>query len=281
MRVLEVPQKGARGDIVASRNRFGQFHCKRVSPDQPGTAAQRAARDNMTDLSRLWNGLGPARWKAWRTLAATVHSRPSLNQSGPLDGCLLFKKLNRVLATCGRKPLLDPPPLPDFGPNPVVGFTIRNTSRGLAFKLLLSTAAGGAGVSPVRRRPASNVRPSPKPTVHASPAQADLMVYSWAPFNPGADKNDLYAFIGLTPPPVRGEIDIADLYLEKLKQWRKLKPKRYHIPLEGSRIFIRVWQQINGWVREVGMFQASALVPADWGRLRISPPRGTKKVPRQ
>jgi hypothetical protein len=107
------------------------------------------------------------------------------------------------------------------------------------------------------------------------------MVYSWAPFNAGADKNDLYAFIGLTPPPVRGEIYIADLYLAKLKQWRKLKPKRYHIPLEGARIFIRVWQQINGWVHEVGVFQTSALVPADWGRLRISPPRGTKKVPRQ
>ena len=107
------------------------------------------------------------------------------------------------------------------------------------------------------------------------------MVYSWAPFNPGADKNDLYAFIGLLPPPVGGESDITNLYLAKLKQWRKLKPKRYHIPLEGSRIFIRVWQQINGWVHEVRMFQTSGLVPANLGRLRTSPPRGTKKVPRQ
>ena len=259
MRVLDVPQKGARGDIVASRNRFGRFLRTRVDPDQPGTPAQRMARDNMTDLSWLWNRLGQARWKAWRELAATVRSRPSLNQSGPLDGCQLFKKLNRVLATCGREPLLDPPPLPVFGPNPVVGFTIRNTRRGLSFKLLLS----------------------PNATEDAFPAQGDLMVYSWAPFNAGADKNDLYAFIGRTPPPVGGEIDIASLYLEKLKQWRKLKPKRYHIPLEGSRIFIRVWQQINGWVREVGVFQTSALVPPDWGRLRMSTPAGPKKVPRQ
>jgi len=41
---------------------------------------------------------------------------------------------------------------------------------------------------------------------------------------------------------------------KKLKQWRKLKHKRYHIPLEGSRIFIRVWQQVNGWENELGMF---------------------------
>jgi hypothetical protein len=259
MRVLDVPQKGARGNTVASRNRFGQFQRERVSPNQPATAAQRAAWASMTALSRLWNELGQARWDAWRRLAATVHSRPALSQSGRLDGCQLFKKLNRVLATCGREPLLDPPPMPVFGPNPVVGFTIRNTRRGLAFKLRLS----------------------PKATGDAFPAQGDIMVYSWAPFNAGAGKNDLYGFLGLMPPPVRGESDITELYLEKLKQWRKSDKKRYHIPLEGSRIFIRVWQQINGWENEVGMFQTSALVPADWGRWRVAPRKGTKKVPRQ
>ena len=112
MIVKDVPQKGSRGNVVASRNRFGQFQRARVSPDQPGTPAQRASWANMKDLSRLWNELGQARWAAWRRLAAEVHSRPKLNQSGPLDGCQLFKKLNRVLATCGREPLLDPPPLP-------------------------------------------------------------------------------------------------------------------------------------------------------------------------
>jgi hypothetical protein len=259
MRVLDVPQKGARGNTVASRNRFGRFQRERVSPNQPGTAAQRASWANMKDLSRLWNGLGQPRWDAWRRLAATVHSRPSLSHSGPLDGCQLFKKLNRVLATCGREPLLDPPPLPVFGPNPVVGFTILNTRRGLAFKLRLSPKAAG----------------------DPFPALGDIMVYSWAPFNAGADKNDLYAFLGLMPRPVRGESDIIELYLVKLKQWRKLKPKRYHIPLEGSRIFIRVWQQVNGWEHEVGVFQTSALVPADWGRWRVAPHSGTKKVPRQ
>jgi len=259
MRVLDVPQKGARGKTVASRNRFGRFLRERVSPNQPGTPAQRAAWANMKDLSRLWNELGQPRRDAWRRLAETVPSRPSLSQSGLLDPCQLFKKLNRVLATCGREPLLDPPPRPGFGPNPVLGFTIRNTSRGLAFKLRLS----------------------PKAAADALQAQPDIMVYSWAPFNAGAAKNDLYALLGLMPPPVRGESDITDLYLEKLKQWRKSDKKRYHIPLEGSRIFIRVWQQINGWQHEVGVFQASALVPADWGRFRVKPHRGMKKVPRQ
>jgi hypothetical protein len=201
MRVLDVPQKGARGNTVASRNRFGQFQRERVSPNQPGTAAQRAAWANMAALSRLWNTLGQPRWDAWRRLAATVRSRPALNQSGTLDPCQLFKKLNRVMATCGREPLLVPPTLPVFDPNPVVGFTIRNTSHGLAFKLLLSPTSSGAGVPPVQRRPAFKLQLSPEAARETFPAQGDLMVYSWAPFNPGADKNDLYAFIGLLPPP--------------------------------------------------------------------------------
>ena len=88
------------------------------------------------------------------------------------------------------------------------------------------------------------------------------MIFAWAPCNAGVAKNSLYAFLGLPPPPTNGEIDFTKLYLRKLEQWRKLKPKRYQIPLEGSRIFIRVWQQADGWERELGMFRANALVPA-------------------
>jgi len=210
----------------------------------------------MTALSRLWNELTNERRAAWRRLAAEVHSRPNLNQSGVLDGCQLFKKINRVLATCGREPLLDPPPLPSFGPNPVKGFTITNGKGGLAFKLQVPREANR----------------------DARPPVADLMVYSWAPFNAGVDKNDLWAFLGLLPAPHRAETDFTAQYLKKLKEWRKLKPKRYHVPLEGSRVFVRVWQQVNGWVNQVGMFRASALVPTDASRWRGSAPRYGGKV---
>ena len=56
--------------------------------------------------------------------------------------------------------------------------------------------------------------------------------------------------------------DITELYLKKLKAWRKLKHKRYQIPLEGSRIFIRVWQQVKGWENELGSFVGHARPPA-------------------
>jgi hypothetical protein len=194
----------------------------------------------MTTLSRVWNELSDERREAWRRRAEEVHSRPSLGQSGPLDGAQLFKKINAVLATCGREPLLDPPPLPVFGPNPVIGFAIREARGRIAFK----------------------VKVSPHARWDARPAQEVLMVFAWAPRNAGVDKNSHYAFLGLLPAPVKNESDIARLYLKKLDEWRKLKDKSYHIPLEGSRIFIRVWQQVNGWENEVGMFRANALVPA-------------------
>jgi len=93
------------------------------------------------------------------------------------------------------------------------------------------------------------------------------MVFAWAPCNAGVDKNTHYAFLGLLPAPVKGECDITTLYLNKLKEWRRLKHKSYHIRLEGSRIFIRVSQQINGWENELGMFRAHALVPPrQWPR---------------
>jgi hypothetical protein len=33
------------------------------------------------------------------------------------------------------------------------------------------------------------------------------------------------------------------------------------LPLEGAKVFIRVWQPVNGWVNELGMFRGSAFVP--------------------
>ena len=173
LQLSNVPQKGSRGNIVASRNRFGPFERDRVSPDQPGTPAQRDSWWNMTEPSRLWNEITDQPRLAWRRRAAETHGRPSLGQSGPLDGCQLFKKINRGLATCGRQPLLDLPPLPRFGPNPADGFTISNGKHGPVFKLRMSRAAGS----------------DPRPPLE------DIMIFSWAPCNAGADKNDLYSFL--------------------------------------------------------------------------------------
>jgi hypothetical protein len=239
MRIVDVQQRGKRGKIVASRNRFGQYIKDLVPPNQPGTQSQRAAQANMTGLWSVWNALSDERMDAWWSLAERVRSRPTLAQSGRLDGPTVFRKVNTVLQTCGRPILLDPPPLPTFRPNPVAGFTIGER----------------------RGTPSMRLQLHPKVCWADRPPEEDLMLFSWAPCHPGRRRNNRYVFLGLLPAPVKGECDITAIYLNKLEQWRRLKPRSYHIHLENSRIFVRVWQQLNGWENELGMFRADARVP--------------------
>ena len=240
MRIQDVPQRGKKGNTVASRNRFGRYVKELKRPKHPATASQQRVWGNMTELSWLWNEISDERREGWRRLGLHVRTRAVFGQSGPLDGILVFKKLNTVLRICGRELLLDAPELPRFGPNPVIGFAAPEGRGGVTLKLKLR----------------------PGLIWEDRPPLEDLMLYAWAPCNAGVDKNSLYAFLGLPPAPTNGEIDFTKLYLAKLKEWRRLKPERYHIPLDGSRIFVRVWQQVNGWENELGMFRANALTPA-------------------
>jgi len=245
MKVAEGPQRGKRGKIIASRNRSGQYQREASPHKNHRTPAQKRVRVTMSDLVHLWNQITEAQRAAWRVLAREVHSRPWMGKFGKLDGPLLFKKLNTVLATCERDLLLDPPPLPKFGPNPVTGFEITEGAEGPVLKLKLREAP-----------------------------LADLMVYAWAPVNPGVEQNSNYAFLGLAPAAVDGVIEITALYLKKLNEWRKLKNRRYQVPLAGAKVFVRVWQQANGWEHVLGMFVASAFVPAK--RAAGGRPAGTR-----
>jgi hypothetical protein len=232
MKTLAGPQSGAQGDVVASRNRSGQFLRKRVSPKNPRTAAQRHVRKYMRTFSRLWNKLTEPQRAAWRAAACNVLSRPKLGKPHPLDGQKFFNKINTVLAICGRQPLLEPPPRPEFGPNPVVALTASNGSGGIALMLSLSE----------------------------TPAE-DIMLFASPPCNAGRSYCSNFSFIGLLPAPNEGISHIIRLYVKKLKELKKLKRYR-HVALAGSRVFIRAVQQVNGWENKRYMFASSAVVPA-------------------
>jgi hypothetical protein len=232
MKTLAGPQSGARGDVVASRNRSGQFLRKRVSPKNPRTAAQRRVRNYMRTFSRLWNKVTEAQRAAWCADACEVLSRPKLGKPRQLDGQKFFNKINTVLAICGQEPLLEPPPRPEFGPNPVVAFTATNGPRGIALML----------------------------SVSETPAE-DIMVFASPPCNAGRSYCSNFSYIGLLPAPNEGISHITRLYLKKLKELKKLKRYR-HVALAGSRVFIRAVQQVNGWENKRYMFASSAVVPA-------------------
>jgi hypothetical protein len=134
MKTRRKEERGALGHTVASRNRFGDYVRERVVPRNVSTPARRRVWSNMAALSDLWNQITEEQREGWHRLAGQVRTRPRLGQSGRLDGRLLFLKLNSVLATCGRPPLIDPPPLPQFGPNPVRGFAISEARRRLRIR---------------------------------------------------------------------------------------------------------------------------------------------------
>jgi hypothetical protein len=245
MKTRKKDQRGALGDIVASHNRFGDYERARVTPKKLSTLALHRAWGSLTDLSDLWNKITePQRWNkitepqrdGWWRLAVQVHSRPRVGQQGKLDGRLLFLKLNRVLTTCGHAPLLDAPPLPTFSPNPVTRFSISRDGDGVVLKL----------------------------KVDQTPVE-DIMLFASQPRNPGRRYNSDYAFIGLASAPENGEIDFTDQYLKKLLEWRRFEGKKYHVPLEGAKIFIQALQQVNGWESELMMFVAAAVVPPRTG----------------
>jgi len=150
-----------------------------------------------------------------------MHSRVRKGRSYPLDGQKVFNKLNWVLALLGRKEEKEPPPLPKFGPNPVGALEITGAGRGMALKLRVSE----------------------------SPAN-EIMVYGSPPQNAGRGYCGDYRFLGLLPAPVEGESDITRLYV-----------KKYGVPRENSKIFIRTWPEENGWEDRGQMHIASAPVP--------------------
>jgi hypothetical protein len=232
MKTRKKEERGALGRAVASRNRFGDYVRERVIPFNVSTPARRRVWSNMTALSDLWNQITEQEREGWYRLAQQVHSRPRLGQSGRLDGRLLFFKLNRVLATCGHPPLIAPPPLPQFSRNPVRDFAISELRRRLRLKLLLCEAP----VEPI-------------------------MVFASPPCAPGKRQTTDYAFLGLLRDPQAGLCDFTDLYLAKLKEWRKLKDPKYHHFLGRAKVFVRAVQQLNGWENLTWRFESHAFVP--------------------
>ena len=118
MKTLAGPQSGALADIVASRNRSGQFLRKRVTPRNPRTAAQRRARKNIRKCALLWNQLTEPQRAAWCAAACEVLSRPRLGKPRPLDGQKFFNKINTVLAIVWPGAALGPAPTSGVRPEP-------------------------------------------------------------------------------------------------------------------------------------------------------------------
>jgi hypothetical protein len=186
------------------------------------TAAQLRTQQAMTQFSKGWNErLTEDQRIAWRRLA---EYHPRLVRKGRfyrLRGHQIFRAINTVLALLGREPRTDPPPEPKFGVNPKVALKITGTRNGLSLKL---------GVSE---------------TPHE-----EIMVFASPPWKAGRTYCGDYRFLGLLPTPVKGVSNITRQYIEK-----------FGMPPPNTRVFIRTWQQVDGWEDRGQMQLTNALVP--------------------
>jgi hypothetical protein len=219
MKILDIPQSGKNGTMVSYKHRTGQFRRKYVCPRDPRTPAQLARRDAFQQAAALWATLTQEQYRLWRAAAEGRHTKKRLNQSGGLLAYQLFCRINCNLAAIGLPMVVEPPPVPQFGDDPVTELRITLTDGVLALKLV------------VRGQPVQYV-----------------VVVGAEPRSAATNYVDHFTILGVLPEPVGGEADITELYV---RQWGQPRP--------GSRVFIQVIQQINGWQHRP--LRLSALVP--------------------
>jgi hypothetical protein len=207
MKSLEGPRIGAHGEIVASRNHYGQHLRKRGHPKKRLTEARAQSDTAMRIVAEAWNNLTDEQRNRWHLAGPYVPSRKVFGKAGRLDGRGFFFKANVPRARLGQELLLEPPARTAFSQNPAVAFTITNDQWDFAMELTLARA----------------------PT-------EEIMLWASPPCNPGKRRNWDYRVLGLLQTPVEGANNIRRLYV-----------KRFGVPPVGKRVFVRVRQQTNGW----------------------------------
>ncbi len=203
-------QTGACGDLVASKNRFGQYVRKRPSRkkrrNKPHTADIDRTEADWRTISALWESLTEEQYRAWELAADGERSRPRAGQSGRLHPRLFFFKVNTSRASLGQPLLADPAPRTEPGPNPVGQLHITNRGDRVVFRLEVSGM------------------PRDLIKVYASPPQ-----------NRGRRRCSDLRVLGSLPAPVNGEVDITRPYVQK-----------YGVPEPGKRVFVRTVVEVTG-----------------------------------
>lgn len=102
--------RGKVADLVFSANAGGAYIRSKVTPMNPMTAKQMAARARLAQFSGQYStGLTPEEREGWQQLANTVPYTNIFGQSKYLNGLSMFVKVNSLLAAIGQTPLVTAP----------------------------------------------------------------------------------------------------------------------------------------------------------------------------
>lgn len=157
---IVVDGRGKIGGHVASKNRSGAYFRTKVTPVNPQTTYQNAARAMLASFSSAWRSLTAAQRAAWD---AAVSSFQSTNVFGDLvnpTGKNLYTKLNVNLENAGQSAITSPPvpvaidePTLAITTNTAAALTITvgNLNTGQTY-LIFATSQVSAGVSFMKQR---------------------------------------------------------------------------------------------------------------------------------
>jgi hypothetical protein len=208
MKIIDVPQSGKRGLIVAFQSAFGLCLRQYVVPRTNRTPACERVRGQFGRNSRMWSGkLTEDQRHRWCAAGAKVMSHPRLGQKGPLSGQQFWQSISNVRSVVGLAPDLEPPAPVLFDPSPAGRLIIENTTDGVRLWLAVS-----------------------------GELTTDIMVFGQEPCPSGRSKRRNIAYLGLLPPPIAGRSEVTQLY-----------KARYGDPRPGRKIFIVTCQTKNGW----------------------------------
>ncbi len=197
---LIVAGSGKLGGHVASRNRSGAYLRTKVTPVNPNTPAQQAARVLLTTLSQQWRTLTQSQIEAWN---AAVQDFAVTDVFGDLrnpTGKNLFVRLNANLASIGAALITDPPPIAAIDPAAAISLTLPIAS--ITWDLEATIPAAGS----------------------------DLQLWATASVSAGKSfVENLYRQIGSIPAGTASPFDIKALYQAKFGN-----------PAVGEKVFVRV-----------------------------------------
>ena len=185
-----------------------------------GSAAQSHAWGAFGGAACGWGTLAEDQWSAWEVAAKQEKRRRRWPQGRRFTGQNLFTEINSHQAFIGLPPYLYPPERPAFDMRPLGPLMIGDGLDG--FTLLLGVLKVPAG---------------------------HTLVFGSPPCPAGRRVCRDYRFLGLLPAPHRGASDITELCLRKFR----------NLPA-GSRVFIRTWQQVDGW-RAPYPVQTTVVIP--------------------
>ena len=141
---IVVAGSGKIGGHVASRNRGGAYFRTKVTPVNPDTAAQAAARASLSTFSQGWRSLTAAERAAWNAAVSDFAKTDVFGDLKNPSGFNLYIRLNRVIAELGGSAITDPP-IPESVATidtPVLTYTVGTPALSLAFNIASGDDAG-------------------------------------------------------------------------------------------------------------------------------------------